>query len=189
MLLFHGTDSKSAADILENGIDLQKSESSVDFGTGFYTTPNEQYAKRRAINITEVRNGFLDKRGLKPVVLAIDYRPPNDEQGLSCLTLKTATFDWKCFVLYNRLVPSGYTVDNTIIQNVKNGYDIVTGISADAGISNIISSIFNGTVTLEEALLLIDVSKDPDWGDCQVSFRSEQAINKCIRRIWKHWGV
>lgn len=40
MIVYHGTDSYSAQNIMEAGIDLARGEESVDNARGFYTTPS-----------------------------------------------------------------------------------------------------------------------------------------------------
>lgn len=53
MVLYHGTDDKSANNIVKNGIDLYSGSLHTDFGPGFYTTPDiklaEIWAKRKGI--------------------------------------------------------------------------------------------------------------------------------------------
>ena len=46
--LYHGTNFKSAVDICKNGIDFSKGGVNLDFGVGFYTTPDLKKAIQRA---------------------------------------------------------------------------------------------------------------------------------------------
>ena len=50
MLLYHGTISSGADNIIKNGISLSKGKLKVDFGQGFYTTPSLEFAKSTAVN-------------------------------------------------------------------------------------------------------------------------------------------
>ena len=47
MKLYHGTVSSSALNIINEGINLKCSQELLDFGRGFYTTPNKEHAKSR----------------------------------------------------------------------------------------------------------------------------------------------
>lgn len=185
MQLFHGTDSRSASNILKNGIDLSRGDRSVDYGPGFYSTPNLRYARRRAESVTLMRGGKAAK--LHPVVLVFEFQPPDENGGLRRLCFETPSIDWKMFILYNRCIPLGYCMQEYHISNLKGEFDIVEGLPADAGVSNIVTALVNGRISLEEALQKIGLSGDPDWGDMQISFHTERAIS-CIRDLRIYGG-
>jgi hypothetical protein len=48
--LFHGTILSHAQTIIQSGVDVTKSRSDCDFGTGFYCTTAERLARRRALD-------------------------------------------------------------------------------------------------------------------------------------------
>ena len=48
MRVYHGTSLSNAINICNNGIDLSKSNKYLDFGRGFYVTPNKEMAKNMA---------------------------------------------------------------------------------------------------------------------------------------------
>ena len=56
MKLYHGTNYSSAINIMTNGIDLKYSKKYLDFGVGFYTTPNYDHAAISAIRATDKFN-------------------------------------------------------------------------------------------------------------------------------------
>lgn len=74
MVVYHGTDSYSALNIIEKGIDLKYGEKSVDNAQGFYTTPNKEFAIRRAKMMTDFAKKICkdEDRELKPSVLRIE---------------------------------------------------------------------------------------------------------------------
>lgn len=49
LILYHGTDDKSAREIIAHGIDLSLCSPLTDFGRGFYTTTNLEQAKNWAV--------------------------------------------------------------------------------------------------------------------------------------------
>ncbi len=49
MELYHGTTYRNALDIIQNGINLNKSNLYLDFGRGFYVTPNWNLARNIAL--------------------------------------------------------------------------------------------------------------------------------------------
>lgn len=53
MKVYHGTSLRSAIDIHNKGIDLSKSNEYLDFGRGFYVTPDIEMAKNMAYRVAE----------------------------------------------------------------------------------------------------------------------------------------
>ena len=73
MKLYHGTILQHAINILENGIDLKKSKPFLDFGRGFYTTPDIEMARNMAFRIAGI---VIQRRGINntfPRVLTFEY--------------------------------------------------------------------------------------------------------------------
>lgn len=187
MIVYHGTDSSSAQNIVQNGIDLTYGDESVDNAQGFYTTPSKEFASRRAQVMTDAAKKFRKKDDLKPVVLEIDVNESAFEK-LSIKKFSGETFQWKEFVLYNRL-GKRFLRDQGIISsnhNLDMKYDVVIDETADAGIGSIVSNIryketrHNGD--LKAVIEKIGKSDEACW-DMQVSFHSYRAIESCIKSI------
>lgn len=59
--LYHGTNYSSTINIITNGIDLRYSKPYLDFGSGFYTTPNYDHAAFSALRATDKFNNRYRK--------------------------------------------------------------------------------------------------------------------------------
>lgn len=187
MIVYHGTDSYSAHNILEHGIDLMYGDDSVDNGKGFYTTPSQAFALRRAKMMTALSKKLHKDTDQKPVVLRIDI----DESAFENLNIKKfdgCDYPWKEFVLYNRvgkrfLRNQGIFSDN---HNLDLKFDIVIDETADAGVGTLVSKLrYKETrrdVDLKSMINQIRKSDDDSWGK-QVSFHSQRALQMCIRSI------
>ena len=107
--------------------DLTKSRKGMDFGSGFYATPNRESAERWATKLSYLR------RCNTPVVLSF----PFDEDGARAAGLvkdfPAMNIDWVKFVLANRL--EEFTASE---HNLDNRYDIVHGYIADDRLMQII---------------------------------------------------
>lgn len=72
MKLYHGTNYSSAINIMTNGIDLKYSKKYLDFGVGFYTTPNYDHAAISAIRATDKFNRKY-RKDEKPYIVIMDF--------------------------------------------------------------------------------------------------------------------
>lgn len=63
MEVYHGTTYRNALDIIQNGINLNKSNLYLDFGRGFYVTPNWNLARNIALRATAKERGMKDSFG------------------------------------------------------------------------------------------------------------------------------
>lgn len=186
MIVYHGTDSDSAQNILKDGINLKCGNPSVDNGQGFYTTPSKLFALRRAKIMTLKVCGFRSERESIPVVLEIAI----DEtafDALNVLEIPDCTDQWKEFVLYNRL-GKRFLRDQKIEStnhNLDFKFDLVMDETADAGVGDIVSEIrYQETrrkYDLQAAINKIHKSNSKVWGK-QISFHTKRAL-QCIKSI------
>jgi len=79
MFLYHGTDRKSADDIIKRGIDMSKSDKGY-FGRGFYTATDEALAKSNYADFSgdDEESGVVLKFSLKPNTKILDLDIPED---------------------------------------------------------------------------------------------------------------
>lgn len=187
MIVYHGTDSDSAWHIINDGIDLFVGDDSVDNGRGFYTTPSREFASRRAKMRTASVQKFRQNEKLKPVTLQIEI----DESKFNELCVKEfcgCTYEWKEFVLYNRL--GTVFLNNqgivSINHNLDSKYDVVMDETADAGVGGVVSRIrykeTRSNMDIKSVIDQIEKSDNRIWGR-QVSFHSKRALKLCIQSI------
>lgn len=187
MIVYHGTDSDSAQHIIEDGIDLFVGDDSVDNGRGFYTTPSRAFASRRAKMRTSSVQKFRQNEKLRPVTLQIEI----DESKFNELRVKEfygCTYEWKEFVLYNRL--GNVFLNNqgivSINHNLDSKYDVVIDETADAGVGGVVSRIrykeTRSNMDINSVIDQIEKSNNRVWGR-QVSFHSKRALKLCIQSI------
>lgn len=182
VLLYHGTIDKYADDILQNGVLLRKSKPSLDFGPGFYTTPDKNFAittaKRRMKRYNLFRKNKEDHVGWR--VLEFEC----NEECLSVLNEKSfieANDTWARFILANRCTNSD--VHATFDNNIDHRYDIVRGPTSDgtnAALTPIIKAIDLGELKIEDVdYAAFAPSKHGSWND-QFSFHTVKSLS-CIR--------
>ncbi len=101
--------------------DTKHSKPPVDFGHGFYTTPDREYAKRL----------MREARGLEDYIV-IGYIFDDDAAKLDGLTILNFKLDdaWTDFLMWNR---------TGISDTEWPEYDIAIGPSADDGIDRVIA--------------------------------------------------
>ena len=98
MEVYHGTILSSALDIKTNGIDLSKSKKYLDFGKGFYVTPDYKMAENMA---RRVAMRYLRNAGIQmPAVITFEYSENSD---LSIKKFEDEDIEWAKFVLRNRV--------------------------------------------------------------------------------------
>ena len=177
--LYHGTIDKYAADIIYNGVNLAKSKKHLDFGPGFYTTPDEQFAIDTAKRRAKSYNAFNKENPVNPKVLIFEC----DDSLLATLTQKTfesADTSWAQFVLANRC--ENKSVHERYDNNLDARYDIVSGPTADGKgtFTPVIDQVSRGECTIENAdYSAFAPSKGKRWGK-QISFHTNQSLS-CIR--------
>ena len=182
MVVYHGTDSLSAANIVNNGIDIKYGEKSVDNGQGFYTTPNLSFALERAKTMTIAASKFNGSSSLTPAVIEIEISLPDNVLEFNILRIDGCTHKWKEFVLFNRLGKRFLNKWNITSNNhnLDSKYDIVIDETADAHITDMVSSLryADSINNLDEIIGKVDRSDDECW-DKQISFHTKKSL-KCV---------
>lgn len=92
MRVYHGTINYSANNIINNGINLSKSKLSLDFGKGFYTTTDIEFAESTAINKTKKTNMYKGDNYCEPCVLEFEYNNSNTN-SLNILSFNEVSLD------------------------------------------------------------------------------------------------
>lgn len=182
MIVYHGTDSHSAQNIIENGIDFSYGDESVDNALGFYTTPSKEFAVRRAKMTTARAKMFQGDNELKPVILQIEI-DETQFQFLNVKELDGCPYEWKEFVFFNRagkrfMSSQGIFSTN---HNLDFKYDVVIDETADAGVGKIVSGArYKDTRSdIGVAIKKIKKSNNIFWGK-QISFHTYHALKQCI---------
>lgn len=177
ILLYHGTIDKYAHDILRNGIILSKSKRYLDFGPGFYTTTDKDFAILTAKRRQNKYNKFHKNEHVGWRVVEIEC----DSSRFHELNLKIFSdvdFEWAKFILTNRSMNE--LTHKEYNNNVDKKYDIVMGATADGGngvITSVVNSIDCGDSTMDDIdLSCIFPSKNKKWND-QISFHTEKALS------------
>lgn len=130
MKIYHGTIKQNAENIINNGILLSKSKESLDFGKGFYTAPDVNFAISTAYgkNKKANKNRSLDRFAGAILEFDFDINKVNDIKHLS---FENIDIDWAQFIINNR---NGYAYTDYLkskFHNLDSKYDIVTGAIAD----------------------------------------------------------
>ena len=145
MIVYHGTMDRYAESIYSDGILLSKSKHYLDFGRGFYSTPDITLAEKTAKTIT-YKNNLYGNRKAAPAIVTFMV----DENILE--ELKVALFDgfshnWKRFVVNNRLGEHFLDFIEPNEHNIDKKYDVVFGETADGNIGSYIDSIRRGELS------------------------------------------
>ena len=182
MIVYHGTDSISARNIVKNGIDLAYGNKFADNGQGFYMTESRAFAERRAKMVALSQREFQKDQDISPALLSIELEIDADS-GLCIKEFPFCDADWQEFVAYNRLGEK-FLANRGILNtnhNLDAKYDIVIDETADAGLSDIISKIrkYYSPSLMQELIRAVGKSNDPVW-DRQISLHSRRAV-KCIK--------
>lgn len=179
MKLYHGTNYSSAINIMTNGIDLKYSKKYLDFGIGFYTTPNYDHAAISAIRATDKFNRKY-KKDEKPYIVIMDFSLKK-ELELSVGQYVRHSERWGQFVLNNRLAKDILEPYDIKEHNQDGKYDICYGEIADGNIANIAYQVNLGNISPKD----VDYSKflkDKGVYPQQYSFHSTKAFS-CITML------
>lgn len=182
--VYHGTDDGSAELILQ-GIDLNKCNEFTDNAKGFYVTTNRDFALNRAEAVCKKLNIDVNEDTKKlPVVVSFDFDESLATRKFACKSFSNPNTEWKYFVFINRLGTNAYKKYQEIFKikdnNLDFKYDIVFDPTADSGIAHIVDSYrySNSKKTkqkLEQDIDNIDIGKKDVW-DNQISFHSDKAL-------------
>ncbi len=160
MLVYHGTDIDSAYKI-KSKIVVGYGSKSVDFGPGFYVTPDYETAKKWAI-----RKSIFRRK--KPVVVILEF----DEVAASGIIKK---FDndlmWGKFIVNNRNGQEYIDCVTEKINNLDAKFDIVYGRIADYDTIDIANALKEEKKELVSGKELIN-----PYYSFQYSFHTEKGI-------------
>lgn len=176
--VYHGTILSHAVDICDNGIDLNKSNKYLDFGRGFYVTPDIEMAKNMAYRVwARERQG----KNMFPVVVVFEYR---ENLELNYKKFKYEDIEWAEFIMANRVSDEIASTLGLMDNNRDFRYDIIIGGTADGGVANIASDLRYGRVSTENyKLKLADFLKeDGSSYGTQIVFCTPKALS-CIEYI------
>lgn len=178
--LYHGTINTHAANIVCKGVLLTESKPHLDFGPGFYTTPDYEFALETAKNHAKKHNYFYQPDlPVTPKVLVFEV----DEKlfnTMNCKEFKRADSTWSKFILANRC--TNQSVHDSYDNNLSAKYDIVSGPTADGKgtFTPIVEAINSGDLSIEDANYDgFAPAKHKKWGK-QISFHTDQSLS-CIR--------
>lgn len=178
MEVYHGTILRHAVDIFNSGIDLTKSKGFLDFGKGFYTTPNIEMAKDMAKRVLAFEKRTKRGNGAFPVVISFEYK---ENLELNYKKFECEDIDWAKFILANRLTLDIAQKLELTDNNADLRYDIIVGGTADGSVANIASNLRFGTLKPEEYELNLSdfLKKDGSSYGTQIVFCTERALS-CI---------
>lgn len=178
MRVYHGTILRHATDIINNGINLNKSKTYLDFGRGFYVTPDVEMARnmanRAAASEWRAKNAF-------PTVLCFEYE---ENPILSYKKFEYEDIEWAKFIMANRVSLEIAKELCLVDSNNELKYDIIIGGTADGNVAGIASDLrFERLQPKDYSLSLADfLKKDGSSYGTQIVFCTERAL-ACIKYI------
>ena len=166
MILYHG----SNCDVTIP--DLKRGRRGLDFGQGFYLTPDMNSARSMAGNA--VRREGCGCRTIN--VYEFDETTARDA-GLSIRCFPEMNLEWMTFVIANRVSDR-----NAVDHNLDSLYDVVSGCIADDRIQALIRTYCAGMTTVEQ---ILKVLLDRPWRVLQYSFHSKRALRHLrLKEVW-----
>ena len=151
MILYHGSD------VVVDNPEIIKSNRTLDFGNGFYTTTSKEQACKWASikkNREQSENGILNLYEISDQIL--------NKETLKVLSFTSATEEWLNFV-----------IDNRMKLNYKHDFDIVQGPVADDRVYACLNAFENRFMDVEAAIRELRTYKLAD----QISFHTQQVIS------------
>ena len=179
MKVYHGTSLSNAINICNNGIDLSKSNKYLDFGKGFYVTPNEDMAKNMAYRVC-ARNP--QQKNMLPAIVSFDY---NEDLQLNYKIFENEDIEWAKFIMSNRVSDIIASELRFMDNNRDLKYDIIIGGTADGGVAKIASDLRYGRMALKDYELKISdfLKEDCQSYGTQIVFCTQKSLSciKCIK--------
>jgi len=151
LILYHGSD------VVVDNPEIIKSNRTLDFGNGFYTTTSKEQACKWASikkNREQSENGILNLYEISDQIL--------NKETLKVLSFTSATEEWLNFV-----------IDNRMKLNYKHDFDIVQGPVADDRVYACLNAFENRFMDVEAAIRELRTYKLAD----QISFHTQQVIS------------
>lgn len=177
MIVYHGTILNYAMDIINNGIDLNASKKYLDFGRGFYVTPNYDMAKNMAKRVAAINK----KENVLPAIVSFEY---DENLQLNIKKFKNEDMEWAKFIMANRLTAA--LAKELGLQDINDDkqYDIVIGGTADGNVASIASDLRNGKLASKDYKLKVSdmLKSDESSYGTQIVFCTEKAL-ACIKYI------
>lgn len=181
MKVYHGTDSRSAQDIIQSGIKLYLGAKYTDNAQGFYVTESKEFAVRRANMVATRARKKYNSTQIKPAVIEMEINLEAMAELNVKIFGKEDEGEWKEFVFKNRLGQE--ELDKRQISNTNHNldmkYDIVMDETADARVSTLVeqfrTSYARGDNDFQRMACQIDISPNAVWAK-QISFHSENAL-------------
>ena len=166
MILYHGTDEKSARNIIKNGIDLSFCNEYTDFGKGFYTTNDMRLAESWGH-----QRGKIE--GCRGAIVSFQVEITSIKSSLSVLEFQNADSKWGQFVLNNRnnIKYAKYMAMN--LHNHFASFDVVIGPIADGSVSAAAKYLREKGLPINQDIL--DTITKKDYG-VQYSFHTKAAF-------------
>lgn len=176
--VYHGTQLCHAMDIIENGVNLSKSNMYLDFGKGFYLTPDISMAKNMA---KRVLGGLSKTKKAFPTVMSFEYK---ENPELSYKIFDNEDIEWAKFIMANRVTPEIARELCLSDSNSDFKYDIVIGGTADGNVARIASDLRYGRLQPKQySLKLSDFLKqDGSSYGTQIVLCTKKSIS-CIEYI------
>ena len=179
--VYHGTILSHALNIADKGINLRKSKNYLDFGKGFYTTPDYEMAKNMAKRVAAYEKTKYSPDNLYPTVVTFEYE---EDSQMNIKIFPREDMSWAKFILSNRLPIEIANKLNLPKNKSSEQYDIIIGGTADGDIAYIASGLRYGTILPEDYYIdLKDFLKydGKSYGQ-QIVFCTEKALS-CIEYI------
>lgn len=177
--VYHGTTLENAVEIYNNGIDLSKSNTYLDFGRGFYVTPDLEMAKNMAHRVAAMRNKQV--KNIFPAVICFEY---TENLELNYKRFDIENIEWAKFIMANRVSDKIANELGLLDRNADFRYDIIIGGTADGIVANIASDLRYGRIKPQNYQLnLADFLKDDgsSYGT-QIVFCTQISLS-CIKYI------
>lgn len=201
--LYHGTYSDNGTCDFKDKtkIDLSKGKKVVDFGQGFYLTPDFKQAKKRAISVfndkrtkrgesssDKLKNIFINKVPTKnnnsteiekPIVIKYPTQLKSIDDTVKLLILAKPDIEWFKFVFNNRKKKP----DITLLHNHDFKFELVFGYMADGLFKNIIRLLkrdFEELNNEEINFIYCTFVKKENRIETQVSIHNNNVLNNYI---------
>ena len=130
--------------------DLKHSRPDVDFGRGFYVTPNWNLARNIALRATAKERGMKDSFS---VVMRFEY---TEDLKLNYKRFEIENMEWACFIIANRVTERIADELGLKDRNLDGRYDIVIGGTADGVVANVASKLRYGKIKLQDYQLKME---------------------------------
>ncbi|MBO5371925.1 MAG: DUF3990 domain-containing protein [Lachnospiraceae bacterium] len=178
MKVYHGTILNYAVSICNDGIDLNKSNMYLDFGRGFYVTPDIKMAKNMAYRVWARKK---QAKNIFPAIVSFEYK---ENLELNYRKFEYEDVEWAKFIMANR-VSDKIAYELGLMDNNRDfRYDIIIGGTADGAIANIASDLRYGRMQPENYKLKLSdfLKEDASSYGTQIVFCTEEALS-CIEYI------